>query len=170
MNYQKKPEVYTELFRLLNSYAASRAEAHRHISAQVETLFRGTAPDLPRLRDVLTRTVRTERDTPYAAALVNSAINRVTKTTIGSIAAEDSNEERIEERAMKTTRSMIKHFPGFVVDVSLFEGFSQLLPAKVCPAVAGRTMATGGTSRFHKEEGKRYMELVKACSFLQTWS
>lgn len=89
-----------------------------------------------------------ERNTPYAAALVNSAINRVTKATIGSTAAEDSSEERIEDSAMKTTESMIKKFPGFSVDVNLFEGFSQLLPTKVCPAVEGRSMATGGASRF----------------------
>lgn len=106
-----------------------------------------------------------ERDTLYAAALVKSAINRTSKTTIGSTAAEDSSEEGIEESAIKTTNSMIKDFAGFIVDVHLFEGFSKLLPANVCPVAAGRTMRTVGTSRFHEEEGKRYMELVKACSY-----
>ncbi|KFX99601.1 hypothetical protein O988_03746 [Pseudogymnoascus sp. VKM F-3808] len=165
LHFQTKPEIYKELFHLLNSYAAARDEAYRHISTQVETLFHGTVPELPRLRRVLRRTVRMERGTPYAAALVNSAINRVTKTTIESTAAEDSSEEIIEESAMKTTKTMIKIFPGFSVDTNLFEGFSQLLPANVYPAVAGRTMATGGASRFHREEGERYMEFVKARSF-----
>ncbi|KFY11027.1 hypothetical protein V491_07362 [Pseudogymnoascus sp. VKM F-3775] len=150
MNYQNKPDVYNELLRLLSSNTAARNEAHRHISTQVEYLFRGTLPDLARLLDVLTRTVRME-DTPYAAALVNSAINRIMKITIGSTAAEDSVEERIEERVMKMTQSIINNFSGFIVDDCLFEGFSQLLPG---------TMEVGGASRFHKEEGKQYMELV----------
>jgi hypothetical protein len=108
LHFQTKPEIYKELFHLLNSYATARDEAHRHISTQVQTIFHGTAPELPRLRHALTRTVRIERGTPYAAALVNSAVNRVTKTTIESTAAEDSSEEIIEESAMKTTTSMTK--------------------------------------------------------------
>lgn len=106
-----------------------------------------------------------EKYTPYAAALVNSAINRTEKTTVESTAAEDSSEEGIEESAMKTTKSMVKDFAGFIVDVNLFEGFSKRLPANARPVAAGRTMRTVGISRFHKEEGKRYMELVKACSY-----
>ncbi|KFY36852.1 hypothetical protein V495_07545 [Pseudogymnoascus sp. VKM F-4514 (FW-929)] len=155
LHFQTKPEIYKELFHLLNSYAAARNEAYRHVSTHVETLFHGTAPELPRLRHALTRTVRMERGTPYAAALVNSVINRVTKTTIESTAAEDSCEEIIEESRMKTIKTTIKIFPGFSVDTNLFDGFSQLLPANVYPTVAGRTMATGGASRFHREEGER---------------
>ncbi|KFY85630.1 hypothetical protein V498_07697, partial [Pseudogymnoascus sp. VKM F-4517 (FW-2822)] len=144
--YKKKPEVYKELFRLLNSYAASRDEAHRHISAQVKALFRGTGTNFPQLQNVLTRTVRMERDTLYAAALVKSAINRTSKTTIGSTAAEDSGEEGIEESVIKTTNSMIKDFAGFIVDVNLFEGFSKLLPANACPVAAESISATDQTS------------------------
>ncbi|OBT70304.1 hypothetical protein VE03_00280 [Pseudogymnoascus sp. 23342-1-I1] len=158
--YQKKPEIYKELFCLLRSYAVARDDAHRDISTQVEALFGGTVIDVPELRDVLTRTVQMERATPYAEALVNSAINRTTKKTIGSTAAEDSTEEEIEESVMKTTKSMIKEFAGFIVDISLFEGFSKLLPANVYLAAAGHTVKTGGTSRFHKEEGKRFMNLA----------
>ncbi|OBT44497.1 hypothetical protein VE00_04925 [Pseudogymnoascus sp. WSF 3629] len=161
MNYQNKPEVHKELFRLLTSYAATRDEAHQHIRARVEALFRGDALQLSQVRNDLIQTIRKGKDTPYAAALVNSAIKRVAKITVGSTAAEDSEEERIEESAMKTM-SRVKHLPEFSVDASLLEGFGQLLPANVYPSVAGRTMATGGISRFHKEEGKRYMEFVKA--------
>jgi hypothetical protein len=162
MNYQNKPEVHKELFRLLTSYAATRDEAHQHIRARVEALFRGDALQLSQVRNDLIQTIRKGKDTPYAAALVNSAIKRVAKITVGSTAAEDSEEERIEESAMKTM-SRVKHLPEFSVDASLLEGFGQLLPANVYPSVAGRTMATGGISRFHKEEGKRYMEFVKVC-------
>ncbi|ELR04934.1 hypothetical protein VC83_02822 [Pseudogymnoascus destructans] len=160
MNYENKPEVYKELLRLLKSYSAGRDEAHQHISAQVKALFRGTALRLPQVRNVLIKTIRRGEGTPYAAALVNSAINRVAKVTVGSTAAEDSEEDRIEENAMKTM-SAAKNLPGFSVDAGLLEGFRQLLPANVYPTVAGRTMATGGASRFHKEEGRRYMEFLK---------
>lgn len=34
LHFQTKPEIYKELFHLLNSYAAARYEAHRHISTQ----------------------------------------------------------------------------------------------------------------------------------------
>ncbi|KFY43898.1 hypothetical protein V494_01774 [Pseudogymnoascus sp. VKM F-4513 (FW-928)] len=158
LKYQSKPEVYKELFRLLTSYAAARDEAHRQIHSKVEALFGGLAAEFPKLRGVLIRTIRFARDTPYAAALVNSAINRATKVTIGSTAAEDSTEEMIEDGAMNFTKFMIENSPGFGVDADLFGGFVQLLPGNGSPPVVGRTMATGGTSRFHKEEGKQYME------------
>ncbi|OBT75554.1 hypothetical protein VF21_05860 [Pseudogymnoascus sp. 05NY08] len=161
INYQNKPEVHKELLHLLTSYAAARDEAHQHISARVEALFHGAALQVPQVRDDLIQTIRKGKGTSYAAPLVNSAINRVAKITVGSTAAEDSEGERIEESAMKTV-SRVKHLPEFSADASLLEGFGQLLPANVYPSVAGRTKATGGTSRFHKEEGKQYMELVKA--------
>ncbi|KFY13107.1 hypothetical protein V492_03484 [Pseudogymnoascus sp. VKM F-4246] len=155
LKYQSKPEVYEELFRLLTSYAAARDEAHRQIHSKVEALFGGLAAEFPKLRGVLIRTIRIARDTPYAAALVNSAINRATKVTIGSTAAEDSTEEMIEDGAMNFTKFMIENSPGFGVDADLFGGFVQLLPGNGSPPVVGRTIAAGGTSRFHKEEGKR---------------
>lgn len=162
MNYQNKPEVHKELFGLLTSYAAARDEAHQHISTRVEALFRGAALQLSSVRDDLIQTIRKGKGTPYAAPLVDSAIKRVAKVTVVSTAAENSEEERIEESTMKDI-SRVKHLPEFSVDASLLKGFSQLLPANVYPSVAGRTMATGGTSRFHKEEGKRYMEFLEVC-------
>ncbi|OBT58169.1 hypothetical protein VE04_01268 [Pseudogymnoascus sp. 24MN13] len=161
MNYQNKPEVHKELFGLLTSYAAARDEAHQHISTRVDALFRGAALQLSSVRDDLIQTIRKGKGTPYAAPLVDSAIKRVAKVTVVSTAAENSEEERIEESTMKDI-SRVKHLPEFSVDASLLKGFSQLLPANVYPSVAGRTMATGGTSRFHKEEGKRYMEFLEA--------
>lgn len=162
MNYQNKPEVHKELFGLLTSYAAARDEAHQHISTRVEALFRGAALQLSPVRDDLIQAIRNGKGTPYAAPLVHSAIKRVAKVTVASTATENSEEERIEESAMKDI-SRVKHLPEFSVDASLLKGFSQLLPANVYPSVAGRTMATGGTSRFHKEEGKRYMEFLEVC-------
>ncbi|KFZ16477.1 hypothetical protein V501_02217 [Pseudogymnoascus sp. VKM F-4519 (FW-2642)] len=161
INCQNKPEVHKELFGLLTSYAAARDEAHQHISTRVEALFRGAALQFSQVRDDLIQTIRKGKGTPYAAPLVDSAIKRVAKVTFASTAAEDSEEERIEESAMKAM-SRVKHLPEFNIDASLLKGFGQLLPANVHPSVAGRTMETRGTSRFHKEEGKRYMEFVEA--------
>lgn len=123
MEYQNKPEVYKELLRLLSSYATARNEAHGHITAQVESLFRGT-----------TR--------PYSTpGCLNSHCSNGSRYTVRCSSRQLGHQphhenhhrepssrgfqcEKIEEGVMKMTQSILNNFTGFIVDACLFEGFS----------------------------------------------